>query len=152
MTDTEQILAAIAQGAQQQVNLQRSVDRIANEQVAVRQEMVDMKTEILAIGGRVTNLESARKYSDRVRSNLSDADMKHESDLAAVVTALESTRSEVAEVKGQQFALMAMNQKQTSVLDLLRGSKFQRLIKETTRLVILLAAVVSAYLSAKGHK
>ena len=134
------------------MNLQRSVDRIANEQVAVRQEMVDMKTEILAIGGRVTNLESARKYSDRVRSNLSDADMKHESDLAAVVTALESTRSEVAEVKGQQFALMAMNQKQTSVLDLLRGSKFQRLIKETTRLVILLAAVVSAYLSAKGHK
>lgn len=146
MNDTERILAAIAQGAQQQqVNLQRSVDRIVNDHVALRQDVADVKGEVLSLGGRVSTLEGARKYSDRARAGLSDADAKHESDMAAVI-------AEVEAVKQQQFALMAVNQKQTSVLDLLRGSRVQRLVKETTRLVILLAAVVSAYLSAKGHK
>lgn len=145
MNDTERILAAIAQGAQQQVNLQRSVDRIINDHVALRQDVADVKGEVLSLGGRVSTLEGARKYSDRARAGLSDADAKHESDLAAVIAEVES-------VKQQQFALMAVNQKQTSLLDLLRGSRMQRLVKETTRLVILLAAVVSAYLSAKGHK
>lgn len=145
MNDTERILAAIAQGAQQQVNLQRSVDRIINDHVALRQDVADVKGEVLSLGGRVSTLEGARKYSDRARAGLSDADAKHESDLAAVI-------SEVEVIKQQQYALMAVNQKQTSLLDLLRGSRMQRLVKETTRLVILLAAVVSAYLSAKGHK
>lgn len=145
MNDTERILAAIAQGAQQQVNLQRSVDRIVNDHVALRQDVADVKGEVLSLGGRVSTLEGARKYSDRARAGLSDADAKHESDMAAVI-------AEVEAVKQQQYALMAVNQKQTSVLDLLRGSRVQRLVKETTRLVILLAAVVSAYLSAKGHK
>lgn len=145
MNDTERILAAIAQGAQQQVNLQRSVDRIVNDHVALRQDVADVNGEVLSLGGRVSTLEGARKYSDRARAGLSDADAKHESDMAAVI-------AEVEAVKQQQYALMAVNQKQTSVLDLLRGSRVQRLVKETTRLVILLAAVVSAYLSAKGHK
>lgn len=145
MNDTERILAAIAQGAQQQVNLQRSVDRIVNDHVALRQDVADVKGEVLSLGGRVSTLEGARKYSDRARAGLSDADAKHESDMAAVI-------AEVEAVKQQQFALMAVNQEQTSVLDLLRGSRVQRFVKETTRLVILLAAVVSAYLSAKGHK
>lgn len=145
MNDTERILAAIAQGAQQQVNLQRSVDRVVNDHVALRQDVADVKGEVISLGGRVSNLEGARKFSDRARASLSDTDAKHESDLAAVVTEIEA-------VKKQQFALMAVNQKQTGVLDLLRGSRVQRLIKETTRLVILIAAVVSAYLSAKGHK
>ena len=145
MNDTERILAAIAQGAQQQVNLQRSVDRIVNDHVALRQDVADVKGEVLSLGGRVSTLEGARKYSDRARAGLSDADAKHESDMAAVI-------AEVEAVKQQQYALMAVNQKQTSVLDLLRGSRVQRLVKQTTRLVILLAAVVSAYLSAKGHK
>lgn len=143
--DTERILAAIAQGAQQQVNLQRSVDRIVNDHVALRQDVTDIKGEVLSQCARISTLEGARKYSDRARAGLSDADAKHESDMAAVI-------AEVEAVKQQQFALMAVNQKQTSVLDLLRGSRVQRLVKETTRLVILLAAVVSAYLSAKGHK
>lgn len=143
--DTERILAAIAHGAQQQVNLQRSVDRIVNDHVALRQDVTDIKGEVISQGARISTLEGARKYSDRARAGLSDADAKHESDMAAVI-------AEVEAVKQQQFALMAVNQKQTSVLDLLRGSRVQRLVKETTRLVILLAAVVSAYLSAKGHK
>lgn len=143
--DTERILAAIAHGAQQQVNLQRSVDRIVNDHVALRQDVTDIKGEVISQGARISTLEGARKYSDRARAGLSDADAKHESDMAAVI-------AEVEAVKQQQFALMAVNQKQTSVLDLLRGSRVQRLVKETTRLVILLAAVASAYLSAKGHK
>lgn len=149
MSDKDEILAALSalrtESVEREVKLQRTVDRIANDQVAARQDISEVKGEVLALGGRVSKLETARTFSDRVRANLSDTDAKHESDLAAVVTELEA-------MKKQQFALMAVNQKQTGLLDLLRGSLLQRLIKETTRLVILIAAVVSAYLSAKGHK
>lgn len=149
MNDKEEILAALkslgTEQATQQVKLQRTVDRIANEQVEMRHELGEVKS-------RVSVLEGARKYSDRARAGLSDADMRHESDMGAVVVALDATRAKVADIEGQQHALMAMNQKQTGMLALIRSTPVKRFLSDSAKLVSALAAVAAAYLAAKGHK
>jgi hypothetical protein len=160
VSEKDEILAAIAslrnESVTQQVALQRAVDRIANDHVAMRQGFASLERRIDVVE---TKLDSRVKHSDHVHSSASEVDAKHESDMAAVINATNSNatsinglRDDVRDVRAEFSAMVVENRKQTGLLTLLRSTPFKRFLEAATKLAILLAALVSTYLAAKGHK
>lgn len=160
MSEKDEILAAISslrnESVNQQVKLQRTVDRIASDQLEVREVVAGLSRRVDHIE---TRLESRVKHSDHVHRSASEFDAKTSSDLAAVIvatnanaTAVNGLRDDVQNVRTEFSVLTQENRKQSALLELIRGSAFRRLMSETTKLVTILAAIAAAYLAAKGHK
>lgn len=160
MSEKDEILAAIAslrtESVTQQVKLQRTVDRIATDQLEVREVVAGLSRRVDHIE---TRIDSRVKHSDHVHANASEVDAKTSSDLAAVIvatnanaTSINGLRDDVRDVRAEFSAMVLENRKQSALLTLIRGSAFKRLISETTKLVTILAAIAAAYLAAKGHQ